>query len=483
MQTLLCRTAPARLAAALALSLGILATAHAASWFSSPKPHAQLQALYTRLPVAQTQLETAIAMQAQGQSGATARVKQALVELRALGSNCAKLNGCDLAKFFAAYEAAVQLAGSSHSGRLNDADFPVDLESDERLIGGKLPQLHEALTVLKGKELKDVIVLNEPVKAALDEWLTWNRPLLIEAYKNYAYMRPLMLPAYEKAGLPEALLFGILARESVGRVHSVSKSGAMGPLQFMPETGKRFGLTNQDGFDLRLDPKLAAQANVRYLQEQLGKLDNDLALTLAAYNGGEGRVTRLYQEHRRGFFDATVNEALPQETRDYVPRVLAAAYLFLHPEQYNLKFPEVSGATVETELSNSMSLSELTVCLGQTGREEGWFRTLRNLNPRWRPDQRLAAGSKIKIPEAAMPDFRRVCGDPQFMVRIAGLHEARVPIPPGFVPYVIRKGDTLAAIARRSSCVSVSALANFNDIAAPSFAIKPGQKIKVPNCS
>jgi membrane-bound lytic murein transglycosylase D len=338
------------------------------------------------------------------------------------------------------------------------------------------------LSMLRGRQLKDMIELNEPTKAALDEWLTWMRPQLIETYKNYAYMRPLMLPEYQKAGLPEALLFGILAKESVGRAHAYSKSGAAGPMQFMPATALRFGLITINGFDQRLDPGASARASVAYINEQLGKLNNDLELTLAAYNAGEGRVLRLHQDTKKGFWNDQVYFALPQETRDYVPRVLAAAYLYLHPEEFNLTFPQVNGATFETTLPNAMSLSELTICLGQTGREDGWFRTLRNLNPAIKPDERIPAGTALKMPEAAIIAFRGSCNNAPFMAKVADLHDARTLSGPGFVAYVVQKGDTLAAISRKNGCMGAAALAQINDIAAPNFSLKPGQRIKLPAC-
>src|SRR3546814_19579029 len=102
-------------------------------------------------------------------------------------------------------------------------------------------------------------------------------------------MRYLMWPEYEKAGLPEALLFGILAKESGGRVHAVSRSGASGPLQFMYSTGLRYGLGQVNGFDTRFDPQLSARANVAYLNDRFAALNHNLELALAAYNGGEGR--------------------------------------------------------------------------------------------------------------------------------------------------------------------------------------------------
>jgi membrane-bound lytic murein transglycosylase D len=147
------------------------------------------------------------------------------------------------------------------------------------------------------------------------------------------------------ADLPEALLFGIMAKESGGKVHAVSRSGAAGPLQFMYATGTRFGLTSDDGFDTRYDPAASARANAEYINEQLGQFNNNLELTIAAYNGGEGRMRRLVGDDTSvSFYDPRIYNQLSQETRDYVPSVLAAAWLFLHPDSYNLRFPKMDGA-------------------------------------------------------------------------------------------------------------------------------------------
>ena len=467
-----------------------LGSAYAGSWFSaSPKSNERaINTLYTQIDQATSDFQAGLELQRAG-SPKTAQVKIDLA-LNVMGSaakRCSAILGCDNTRFFSAYQTLITLQSSALSTKLAmDDAAPSEFElhtSRERMIGANLPQMHKALTLLKGRRLKDVIILNEPVKAALDEWLTWLRPQLIETYKNYAYMRPLMLPEYEKAGLPEAILFGILAKESFGRVHSLSRAGAAGPLQFMQATGLRHGLGLENGFDMRFDPQAAARANVGYINEQLAKLNNDLELTLAAYNGGEGRVGRLHQQYKKGFWNDKVYFSLPQETRDYVPKVLAAAYLFLHPEEFNLKFPEVNGATLESQISNAMSLSELSICLGQQGREDGWFRTLRNLNPRIRPDHRMAPGTKVKMPQAAMAAYRGYCDNAEFMARISGLHEARTPSGAVYVPYVVRAGDTLAAIAKRTTCSNVIALANLNAIAAPQFALKLGQRLKVPSCS
>ena len=95
----------------------------------------------------------------------------------------------------------------------------------------------------------------------------------MDSYENYRYMQHLMSPAFKRHGLPEALLFGIMAKESNGKVHAGSRAGAVGPLQFMPATGRRFGLGNDGtGFDTRYDAALSADAAAQYLTERMAQL-------------------------------------------------------------------------------------------------------------------------------------------------------------------------------------------------------------------
>ena len=354
---------------------------------------------------------------------------------------------------------------------------------DEVATPASLPQVERSVRLLRGKDLRELIELNEPVRAALEDWLTWMRPQLIEAWVNYQYLRSDMVPAYQQAGLPEALLFAILAKESAGRVHVYSRAGAAGPLQFMPATARRFGLGG-NGFDERLDPAAVARANVRYIEEQLAAFNDNLELTLAAYNGGEGRMRRLARQHPgRGFWSERIFYALPSETRDYVPKVLAAAYLFLHPEQYGLRFPTVDNILGEIGLESSMSLAELAICLGQDERPEGWFRTLRNLNPRIKSEVRLPPGSKVRVPVALVDAYAQRCRDQDFLARIAALQDAAEPEGPTQVGYAVRRGDTLAAIARRTRCSSVKEIAALNGIRGPKYALKVGQRLRLPTCS
>src|SRR3546814_3624674 len=95
-----------------------------------------------------------------------------------------------------------------------------------------------------------MVQYNPAVQAGIRRWLTDMRPSLMDSYENYEYLRQTMWPSFERAGLPEALLFGIMAKESNGKAHATSRAGAAGPMQFMYATGKRFGLgPDGTGFD------------------------------------------------------------------------------------------------------------------------------------------------------------------------------------------------------------------------------------------
>jgi membrane-bound lytic murein transglycosylase D len=320
-------------------------------------------------------------------------------------------------------------------------------------------------------------------------WLTQWRPNLMDAYVNYEYLRHEMWPAYQKADLPEALLFGIMAKESGGKVHAVSRSGAAGPLQFMYATGLRFGLGTVNGFDTRFDPAEAARANADYLNEQLKAFNDNLELTLGAYNGGEGRMRRLVNgDAAVSFYDPRIYDQLSQETRDYVPSVLAAAWLFLHPDSYNLRFPKIDGAPGSITLKRAASLSELTVCLGEAGgMQDGWFRTLRNLNPRLNPQQEQPVGAVLQVPKPLVAAYASRCVDGPWPILASDLHDAVVPVvpvrhdPPSRTRrYTVRRGDTISGISRRYDCSSAREIERRNGIR--HHQIRVGQVLTLPGC-
>jgi membrane-bound lytic murein transglycosylase D len=448
---------------------------------------ARLNALYATIDAAAIRYEDGLQALRDGDLEHGRRLMNgAAADLATAGNSCATTSGCEAQRFLAAYQTLLSMRSENLAGAAEGLIESEGAMQDDSPILAHLPEAGRTINLLNGHALADIIKINGPVKAALHDWLTWMRPLLIDSYENYQVMRHLMWPAYEAAGLPEALLFGILAKESGGRVHATSHAGAAGPLQFMYHTGLRFGLGRENGFDTRYDPAASARANVAYLNEQFKALNNNLELALAAYNGGEGRMRRLYaKSSSKSFWSGDIIGHLPRETQEYVPYVLAAAWLFLHPEDYGLEFPQIDNAPGEIRLTRAMTLNEVAVCVGQSGSRAGWFRALRNLNARLDPNQVLQPGTLLAAPQRAARSFERNCVDGPMVQLAADLQAARRPgsiVNAGARHYVVRSGDTLDAIARRHKCPSAESIARANNIAAPRFLIRPNQELLLVGC-
>lgn len=470
-----------------------------------------------------------------GDDAAMATMSKSLEDLEDISQRCLKQRGCDATRVITQYETLLKSADLGPRQDLaGESDWDDSLAEPDHvspIVAGS-PEAARSISLLDSNhEFDNMVAVNEPVQAAIREWLTTQRAFLIDAWENYQYMRYLMYPEYQKAGLPEALLFGIMAKESGGKVHAISRSGASGPLQFMPATGARFGVyRDTTGFDWRFDPQSAARANASYVNERFGELNRNLEYTVAAYNGGEGRAARLYQSTGgASFWSPQVQSQLPAETRDYVPAVIAAAWLFLHPRKYGLDFPRLDTLPGQFTVARATSINELTICLGNGGSRDGWFRVLRNLNPRYEASAVIPPGSVLRAPKHVTALYTRNCvqgkrvelaqqlmaanksiasvvaysdpasasspqsaqiadaiasGDPSKKVAArdgkggSGRSDRKKRSP---ATYRVRAGDSLAAIAREHDC-DVSTLAKHNKLKSPGYMIKPGQRLKLDGC-
>lgn len=453
-----------------------------------------VNALYAKLDDASKGYETALVQARKGDEEASQKTLTAsLSELKRAAAACGTTPGCDPQRFFAVFDRLLRLKDGTaigDEGLSTAGESSPDDGSLQASGAAGLPEAQRSVTLLHGQKLSELIAMNGAVKAALEMWLTQWRPNLMDAWVNYQFMRFEMWPQYQKADLPEAILFGIMAKESGGKVHAVSRAGAAGPLQFMYATGLRFGLTIDQGFDTRFDPAEAARANAAYLNEQLRVFNNNLELSLAAYNAGEGRMRRLAGDKPGiSFYDPSIYNQLAPETRDYVPSVLAAAWLFLHPESYNLHFPRIQGRPGSIQLKRPVSLSELTICLGSAGnRYDGWFRTLRNLNPRLDPEAEQPVGSTLSVPKELEAPYASRCVDGPWPILASDLHHAVVPkviAPAEPKPaterhYTVRRGDTLTGIVHKLGCSSVGEVVKANRL--HGHQIRVGQVLQMPSC-
>lgn len=139
---------------------------------------------------------------------------------------------------------------------------------------------------------------------------------------------------FAREGLPLGLSY-VAQIESLYDQNALSRAGAKGIWQFMPDTGRRYGLTVSSRVDERSDPVKSTRAAARYLKD-LYRMFGDWLLALASYNAGESRILEAV---RRGggvkdFWVLAERGLLPQETIDYVPAALAAITISNNLEMY-----------------------------------------------------------------------------------------------------------------------------------------------------
>ncbi len=459
-------------------------------WWEIPSP--EVAQLAGRIQARGREYGRGLALIASGSAVVGKDLLVAATDRMALAvEECARTSGCDIGLVVGALSAAfdeqrIVIAATADAREPDDAApnaVPV-LHTHQSPFPAVLPEMTRAVSLLRGTDLDVLVGYNRQVKRALNDWLTWNRPQLVETYENYVFLRQETAPIYKKADLPEALLFALMAQEAGGKVHAYSSAGAVGPLQFMPATGMRYGLGRVDGFDLRLDPVASTRASAEYLTDQLSRFSGDLEKALAAYNGGESRVADLHRKlEGASFWDPVLHRAIPKETRNYVPAVLAAAWIFLHAEDYDLVLPEAEVGTTEIVLAEDVSVGELTICLSTRQNPRGWFRTLRNLNPRLKGNARVPAGERIRLPSMLVPIYVERCvGDAPMLAGARELHDAAYG-KAALAVYPVKEGDTLLSIASDVGCASVRRLAGMNGIRGPDYEVRVGQRLTVPECS
>ena len=168
--------------------------------------------------------------------------------------------------------------------------------------------------------------------------------------------------------MPRDLIFLSLV-ESGFKVKAYSRAKASGLWQFIPETGKRYGLSVDYWVDMRRNPELATEAALNYpsyLYSEFG----DWLLAMAAYNCGEGRIRREIREWKADSTHDTTQAVtywdleLPKETMHYVPRILAAMVIGHYPDQYDMNVKQTFRPQFDTvTVFDSFPLEEVAKLL------------------------------------------------------------------------------------------------------------------------
>jgi membrane-bound lytic murein transglycosylase D len=177
------------------------------------------------------------------------------------------------------------------------------------------------------------VVVNAPVEALIDHFVAKDRERFGMWISRSGRYLPMIQRIFRERGLPEELAYTAMI-ESGFSPRAVSRVGAKGMWQFMEATGRRYGLTINRWLDERLDPVRSTMAAAEYLGDLYG-IFGHWFLAQAGYNAGEARVGRAIQRARTSdFWALTQTRHLPDETKNFVPQILAAAVITQAPTRY-----------------------------------------------------------------------------------------------------------------------------------------------------
>ncbi len=345
---------------------------------------------------------------------------------------------------------------------------------------------------------------------------------------------PMMKQVLKREGLPEDLVY-LAMIESGFSPHAFSVASAVGPWQFMSGTGKRYALRIDQWIDERRDPLKSTVAAALYLKELYELFNKDWYLAAAGYNAGENKILRaIGMYNSRDFWQLSKGSYLKRETKDYVPKLLAAAIIAKEPARYG--FADVAYLPpIEFDTMTVPSQTNLEVLARGCDLP---YETIRDFNPelrRWAtppdyPDYQLKippgkkasceaeyakvpenerftqktlyAKYRVKKKESLAAIARRYGTTPEILAELNGIRKTAkvrgrsliVPVPPAAAEtttvavkgeekkefnkyYTVKKGDTLASLAKRFN-VSTRILSAWNNLKGK-VALRPGRRIIV----
>lgn len=293
-------------------------------------------------------------------------------------------------------------------------------------------------------------------KASFSRWLS----------RSSRYI-PMMKEILKREGMPEDLVF-VAMIESGFQMHARSWANAVGPWQFISDTGRRYSLRIDQWVDERKDPVKATTAAALYLKELYGMFNGDWYLAAAGYNAGENKILRAISMYNTSdFWEISRGSYLKRETKEYVPKLLAAAIIAKDPARYG--FSDIAYLPpVEFETVKIPSRTDLELVAKLSGTT---YDTIRELNPdlrHWCTPPNYP-GYELKLPKGTKQQFEleyaKIPEDKRFTEKLL------------YTKYNARKRDSLSSVARRFG-TTPEALRELNGLSKNSRIA--GRKLVVP---
>jgi membrane-bound lytic murein transglycosylase D len=381
-------------------------------------------------------------------------------------TSCIVISACSQTQHVASNSPANHQTSKQTSQQTTHNAMSDIIDNDGADSGNKLDRLYSDDNDTIWEKIRSSYQLDQKLDDPLiDNAVAWYRKNPTFVYRSTErssrYMH-YVVSAIQQRNMPSELAL-LPFIESAYDPFAYSRSGAAGLWQFVPQTATNFGLKRNWWYDARKDVVASTDAALTYLQYLHDKFDGDWLLAISAYNFGEGSIQRAMDENRRkgqptDFWHLNLRE----ETRTYVPRLIALARIVNAPHKYGISLYAIPDkayfAAVDTAgpltLAKAADLANVDV-------DE-----LYRLNPGLNHSSVGAQGpQRLLLPVNAVDRFTRELA--QLPAEKRG----------NFKQYDVAKGDTLAGIGRKFG-VDPAAIRTANRLG--DGLLRPGQSLTIP---
>ena len=321
-----------------------------------------------------------------------------------------------------------------------------------------------------GDELKMGIPENDRIREQKQKYLSNKSYLHDVTLRAEPYMY-WIAGQVKKRNMPmELVLLPIV--ESAFNPHATSGANAAGIWQIIPSTGRNYGLKQTRTYDARRDVVASTTAALDMMQRLNRMFDGDWLLTVAAYNSGEGRVMKAIKANKsRGKPTDFWSLSLPQETKIYVPKMLALSDILKNSKRYGVRLPtpDDSRALARVRLTSPVGMNQLADMAGMP------VSKLKTFNAGVKGSTLGASGPQyVMVPQKHANQLRESLASGEIAAVQPTLMADNTPLTSR--SYKVRSGDTLSGIASRLG-VSAKDLQQWNSLRGST--LKVGQSLTV----